>query len=105
MASGIQAKIQEVVGRVLTDPAYAEEIRKAGFAAIRGGAGSEAWDQYFEYFASTPGELAGVGASDSASCTCNSSTVTTTSTLVTPIPTCCGSTVTTTTSGNNFAAY
>jgi hypothetical protein len=92
-------KIHEVVGKVLSDPEFAEQLKADGLAAVQAGAGSDEWEKYFDHFAATPGALAGMGASDSASCTCNSATWTTLSTVVTPIPTCCGATTTTTTSG------
>ena len=93
-------KVQEVVGRVISDPAYAAQLQKDGLAALKGGSGSSEWKKYFEHFAHSPGALAKLGGSlGSADCTCNSNTVITLSTLVTPIPTCCGATTTTTTSG------
>ena len=99
-ANTIQEKVHEVVGRVLSDPAFAAEIQQAGLAAVRSGAGSAEWNKYFEYFAHTPGALARMGDSlGAADCTCNSATWTTLSTAVTPVPTCCGATTTTTTSG------
>jgi hypothetical protein len=94
-------KIHEVVGRVLSDPSFAEQVKADGLAAVQAGAGSDAWNKYFEYFAPEPGALAGMGVAGAAACTCNSTTFTTLSTLVTPIPTCCGLTTTTTTSAQN----
>jgi hypothetical protein len=99
---GSQAhKVQEVVSRILTDPAFSAQVQKDGLAALKGGAGSAAWNTYFEHFAPTPGALSNlVGGANAANCTCNSNTIITLSTLVTPIPTCCGLTTTTTVSGN-----
>jgi len=94
------AKVHEVVGRVLTDPTYAQQIQADGLAALKAGSGSAEWKKYFEHFAASPGALAAMGAEvGSANCTCNSNTVITLSTAVSPIPTCCGATTTTTTSG------
>ena len=96
--NGTPAKVNEVVGRVLTDPQFADQVRSDGIAAIQGGAGSEAWNKYFEHFAPEPGALAEMGGAEGAAgCTCDSTTFTTLSTLVTPIPTCCGATTTVTT--------
>jgi hypothetical protein len=102
MASSLPRKVHEVVSRVLADTEFALEIKRAALAAIRGGAKSQAWRDYFEMFASTPGELAGLGSDDPSGCTCGSNTYLTFSSLVTPIPTCCNTTTTTTTSGNYF---
>ena len=99
-SSNIPQKVQEVIGKVLTDPQFASELQQKGLAAIRAGAGSQEWNDYFYYFASSPGELKTLGATQASSCTCNSATYTTLSTLVTPVPTCCGATTTTTTSTN-----
>jgi hypothetical protein len=100
MAATIAEKVQEVIGRVLTEPAFAAQVQQDGLAALKSGLGSPEWDAYFEHFASTPGELAAKGATlSAAACTCNSNTVITLSTVVSPIPTCCGATTTTTTSG------
>jgi len=93
-------KVHEVVGRLLTDHDFAEKIKQDGLAAIKAGLGSPEWDKYFEHFAPTPGALAVKGTSQAAGCTCNSATWVTLSSLVTPVPTCCGVTTTTTTSGN-----
>lgn len=87
---------------MLSDPAFATEIKRAAVAAIISGAGSQAWEDYFEHFASTPGELSGLGTDDAENCTCNSNTYLTLSSIVTPVPTCCATTTTTTTSGNYF---
>ena len=102
MSTNAQAKkVQEVVGKVLSDPNFAQQIQQDGLAAIKAGAGSPEWKKYFDHWAPSPGALASMGAGlDAANCTCNSTTVTTLSTLVTPIPSCCGATVTTTTSGS-----
>ena len=102
MANTLSEKVHEVVSRILSDPLFAAEIKKAAVAAISGGAGSQAWRDYFERFASTPGELANLGVDDANGCTCNSNTYMTLSSLVTPVPTCCATTTTTTTSGNYF---
>jgi hypothetical protein len=102
MATSLQQKVHEVVSRIINEPEFAAEIKKAAVAAITGGAGSQAWRDYFERFASTPGELANLGVDDVNGCTCNSNTYMTLSSLVTPVPTCCATTTTTTTSGNYF---
>jgi hypothetical protein len=103
VASNLSTKVHEVVSRVLNDPEYAQDLKRAAVAAISGGAGSPAWLDYFERFASTPGELAQLGIDDDKNgCTCGSNTYLTLSSLVTPVPTCCATTTTTTTSGNYF---
>jgi hypothetical protein len=102
MAANLQTKVHEVVSRILSDPEFAAEIKRAAVAAIAGGSSSQAWKDYFEHFASTPGELASLGSDDVNGCTCNSNTYMTLSSLVTPVPTCCATTTTTTTSGNFF---
>jgi hypothetical protein len=102
MADNLSQKVHEVVSRILTDAQFAAEIKQAAVAAISGGATSQAWKDYFERFASTPGELANLGVDDATGCTCNSNTYMTLSSLVTPVPTCCATTTTTTTSGNYF---
>ena len=102
MAKNLAEKVHEVVSRILNEPIYAMEVKRAAVAAISGGAGSQAWKDYFELFASTPGELANLGQDDANGCTCNSNTYMTLSSLVTPVPTCCATTTTTTTSGNYF---
>jgi len=102
MATNIGQKIHEVVSRILADAEFAAMIKRAAVAAIAGGASSQAWKDYFEQFASTPGELANLGVDDASGCTCNSNTYMTLSSLVTPVPTCCATTTTTTTSGNYF---
>jgi hypothetical protein len=93
-------KVNETVGRIISDPEYAERLRQDGIAALKAGSGSPEWDKYFEHFAPTPGALAQMGARGSASCTCGSNTWITLSSVVTPVPTCCGATTTTTTSGS-----
>lgn len=102
MAKTLPEKVHEVVDRVLREPEFAAEIKRGAVAAISGGAGSQAWKDYFEHFASTPGELADLGIDDASGCTCGSNTYMTLSSLVTPVPTCCATTTTTTTSGNYF---
>ena len=103
MAKNLSQKVHEVVSRILSDGEYAAEIKRAAVEAIVGGAGSQAWKDYFERFASTPGELANLGVDDDVNgCTCNSNTYMTLSSLVGPVPTCCATTTTTTTSGNYF---
>jgi hypothetical protein len=95
------SKLHEVATRVVHDPDYADQIRKKGLAALEAGPGSQEFEAYFEEFAASPGALAGMGvAGGAAACTCNSATWTTLSTIVTPVPTCCGATTTTTTSTN-----
>ncbi|MBV9727687.1 MAG: hypothetical protein JO299_21215 [Gammaproteobacteria bacterium] len=87
----------------MNDPTFAGEVKRGAVEAITQGAGSQAWRDYFERFASTPGELDSLGVGDDAeACTCNSNTYLTLSSLVTPVPTCCATTTTTTTSGNYF---
>jgi hypothetical protein len=93
------SKLHEVATRVVQDPAYADQIKQKGTAALQAGPGSQEMEAYFDEFAATPGALAGMGTAGAAACTCNSTTWTTLSTLVTPVPTCCGATTTTTTSG------
>jgi hypothetical protein len=96
------SKLHSVATRVVHDPGYAEELRAKGQAALQAGPGSKEMDEYFDEFAATPGDLAGMGAGgDAANCTCNSNTWITLSTVVTPVPTCCGATTTTTTSGGS----
>jgi hypothetical protein len=102
MANQLSLSVHAVVSRVLKDPDYAAEIKQAALAAVRGGSQSQAFKDYFERFASTPGELAGLGSTSEGGCPCNSNTYLTISSLVTPVPTCCNTTTTTTTSGNFF---
>lgn len=99
MSSNLQDSIHATVGRVLSDPDFAEQVKRDGMAALQAGPDSSEWEAYFNHFASTPGELSTLGAANASSCTCNSATWTTLSTIVTPVPTCCGATTTTTTSG------
>jgi hypothetical protein len=89
--------------RILGDGAFAAEVRRAGIAAVRAGASSDEFKEYFEYFARTPGELANLGDGPVAACTCDSNTWFTISSIVGPMYTCCATTTTTTTSGNFFA--
>ena len=93
------SKLHSVATRVVYDQDFAEQLRAKGQSALQAGPGSKEMDDYFEEFAANPGDLAGMGTSGAAECTCNSTTWTTLSTLVTPVPTCCGATTTTTTSG------
>lgn len=102
MANRLSLKIHEVASRVLKDPDFADEIKQAALAAVKGGAQSQAFKDYFERFAATPGELASLGVTGNAGCACQSNTYLTISSLVTPVPTCCNTTTTTTTSGNFF---
>ena len=95
-------KIHEVATRILTDPQFANEIRAAGLRAVKAGSQSQAFKDYFEYFAVTPGALAEMGNPQAESCTCNSNTWFTISSLVGPLYTCCATTTTTTTTGNFF---
>jgi hypothetical protein len=95
------SKLHEVATRVVHDPEFAEQLRAKGQAALKSGPGSQEMDDYFDEFAANPGDLAGMGAEGAAACTCNSNTWTTLSTVVTPVPTCCGATTTTTTSGGS----
>lgn len=95
-------KVHEVVSRVLSDSAFAAEIKQHALAAVRGGASSEAFKTYFERFAISPGGLASLGVGDAATCACGSTTYLTISSLVTPVPMCCNTTTTTTTSGAFF---
>ncbi|MBV9727689.1 MAG: hypothetical protein JO299_21225 [Gammaproteobacteria bacterium] len=102
MAETLAGHIQKVAMRIMSDGEFAAQVRRAGVAAARGGAGSAAFAEYFEIFASTPGELAGLGAEGSA-CPCDSNTWFTVSSIAGPLYTCCATTTTTTTSGNFFA--
>jgi len=95
-------KIQEVVSRMLSDPVFADELRQAALAAVKGGSRSQAFADYFERFASTPGELASLGNPNMQGCACRSNTFLTISSLMTPVPVCCNTTTTTTTSGDYF---
>ena len=100
MASDVAGKVQEVVGRALSDPTFASQLQQDGLAALKAGSGSAEWKKYFEHFAPNPGALGKLGASVAAAdCACKSTTFTTLTTAVTPVPTCCGATTTTTTSG------
>jgi len=96
-------KIHEVASRILTDPLFARDVREAALKAVKGGKHSQAFADYFEIFASTPGELAAMGAESPEACTCDSNTWFTFSSLVGPLYTCCATTTTTTTSGNFFS--
>jgi hypothetical protein len=100
--NAIAKKVNETVGKALSDPAFAEQLKQQGLAAIQKGAGSQEWQTYFANFAPSSGALASLGGANvsAANCTCNSATWTTLSTIVTPVPTCCGATTTTTTSTN-----
>jgi len=102
MPSPLGRKIHQVATRILTDPAFANEVRAAALRAVKGGCRSEAFQQYFEIFASTPGELSGLGSDNATGCTCGSNTWFTISSLVGPLYTCCATTTTTTNSGNYF---
>jgi hypothetical protein len=95
------SKLHSVATRVVYDQQFAEELRSKGRAALAAGPGSDEMDAYFEEFAANPGDLAGMGTTGAAECTCNSNTWITLSTVVTPIPTCCAATTTTTTSGGS----
>lgn len=96
--------IQEVAMRIIGDGEFAAHVRQLGIAAVRGGAGSDAFAEYFDLFARTPGELAGLGAGPGEpACTCDSNTWFTISSIAGPLYTCCATTTTTTTSGNFFA--
>jgi hypothetical protein len=99
VSTPLSIKIHEVVARVLSDAEYAATIKRAALAAVKGGARSAQWKDYFERFASTPGELANLGIDRAGVC---NNTFLTISSLVTPVPTCCNTTTTTTTSGNLF---
>ena len=95
------SKLHEVATRVVRDEQYADHVRQKGLDALKAGPGTREFAEYFDLFSATPGELAHLGPGPNAlACTCNSTTVTTLSTIATPIPTCCGATVTTTTSGS-----
>ena len=102
MANQLSLHIHAVVSRILNDPDYAMEVKYAALAAVKGGSQSQAFKDYFDRFATTPGELANLGTDISEGCACLSNTYLTLSSLVTPIPTCCNTTTTTTTSGNYF---
>ncbi|MFL6212341.1 MAG: hypothetical protein ACJ74J_00445 [Blastocatellia bacterium] len=103
MASSLSKKIHEVTARILTDATFAKEVREAALKAVKGGSQSEEFKRYFEYFASTPGELSAMGNPSEGGCTCNSNTWFTLSSLVGPLYTCCATTTTTTTTGNFFS--
>lgn len=85
----------EFVQILLSDPAFAEQLRSQALAAVLGGQQSPAWKTYFggQHFAAMatdPGKLQALGASaNAAACTCNSTTVTTTTS-----PICTGTTTT-----------
>jgi hypothetical protein len=102
MASSLPKKIHEVTARIIADPQFAREIREAGLKAVKEGNQSQAFRDYFEYFASTPGELADLSDPTEGNCTCNSNTWFTFSSIVGPLYTCCATTTTTTTTGNFF---
>lgn len=102
LSSQLSRHIHDVVSRILRDPDYAAEIRRSALAAVRGGARSEAFREYFEQFASTPGELSSLGQESTEGCACRSNTYLTVSSLVSPVPVCCNTTTTTTTSGDYF---
>ena len=104
MSTQLSQRIQEVVSRILKDADFAAEMKQAALAAVKGGSESQAFKEYFERFASTPGELASLGHTSEGGCTCKSNTYLTISSLVTPIPVCCNTTTTTTTSGDFFGA-
>src|SRR5579875_1838782 len=100
MATELSQKVQAVVSRILQDPDYAHEMRLAALAAVKGGSGSQAFRDYFERFATTPGELASLSNFPAPGCACGSNTFLTISSLMPPIPVCCNTTTTTTTSGD-----
>jgi hypothetical protein len=102
LATQLSLRIHEVVSRILKDPEYAAETKQAALAAVKGGSQSQAFKEYFERFASTPGELANLGMDSASGCPCKSNTYLTISSLVTPVPVCCNMTTTTTTSGDYF---
>lgn len=102
MAASLGSHVQDVVMRILSDADFAAEIRRAGIAAVRGGADSQAFRDYFEHFARRPGELASIGLR-SESCTCHSNTLFTISSMAGPLYTCCATTTTTTTSDGFFS--
>lgn len=87
------------------DHAFADRVRSLGRDALRDGPGSPAADAYFELFASSPGELAGMGVGPGATCTCESATWLTLSTIATPVTHCCQGTGATTTSGGADLGY
>jgi hypothetical protein len=103
MATTLHGNIQLVVSRILGDGEFAAEVRRAGIEAVKAGAGTDAFRKYLAYFASTPGELDGLGVKGAAgSCTCDSNTWFIFSSIAGPMYTCCATTTTTTTSGNFF---
>ena len=85
----------EFVQKLLSDPAFAEQIRSQALAAVVGGQESPAWKTYFgaQHFtglATDPAKLQALGAkAGAAACTCNSTPVTTTTS-----PICTGTTTT-----------
>ncbi len=102
MANPLSMKIHEVAMRAVNDPDFAIELRQAALAALKGGSRSQAFKDYFDRFATTPGELANLGVEFGANCACLSNTYLTLSSMVSPVPVCCNTTTTTTTSGNFF---
>ena len=102
MATSQSVRVQEVVSRILSDADYAHEIRQAALAAVKGGNKSQAFRDYFERFAISPGGLASLSDYPEAGCACRSMTFLTISSLASPIPVCCNTTTTTTTSGDYF---
>jgi hypothetical protein len=82
---------------MLSDPEYAEELRRRANEAALGGQHSDAWAKYFgmpelSSLGTDPERLSSLGAAEGvAACTCNSSTITTTTS-----PWCTGTTTTTT---------
>lgn len=102
MAQPLSKKVHQTASQMLNDPIFATKMQRLALEAVKGGTKSEAWKEYFEMFASTPGELSELGVEYGANCTCQSTTYMTISSMVTPIPTCCNTTTTTTTSGNYF---
>ena len=94
-----------VAERVVHDHDFADRVRRLGREALRAGPGTEASDAYFELFATTPGELAGMGVGPKAACTCESATWLTLSTIATPVTHCCQGTGATTTTGGADLSY
>ena len=93
------SRFQTVAARLVHDPEFAQRMKGMALEAIRQGPGTAEFEAYFDEFAATPGDLAGMGVGPDSACLCDSTTWTTLSTVMTPIVTCCAATTTTTTSG------
>ena len=99
MAASTASSVAGIVRKVMEDEQYAAQVQEAAREALTHGAGSKAWDDYFELFASTPQELSSLAQVNSAGVACNT-TYTTLTTVTTPICLTCAGTTTTTTTGS-----